>query len=191
MKNSPCYENWIQQVINNSVSANWETALLEWKLYDFEEDKTLLSSCICGKEKLRYLFTIRNINNGRILYPIGSSCTKRFERKDLDEVVTMKEELFRLLHDLEKGEYIKLSSDLFSRRLLNHFFEEGVFRSNSYNGFDPESDYFFLLKMFNRRDKNNLALAQSKKISAIIMNAVRPYLRSILRDKVKHRREGL
>jgi len=87
MKNSPCYENWIQQVINNSVSANWETALLEWKLYDFEEDKTLLSSCICGEEKLRYLFTIRNINNGRILYPIGSSCTKRFERKDLDEVL--------------------------------------------------------------------------------------------------------
>ena len=191
VKNSPYYENLIQQVINNSISPNWETAVLEWELYDFEEDETLLSSCICGKEKLRYLFTIRNMNNGKFLYPIGSSCIKRFERQDLNEVVTIKEELFRLLHALEKGEYIKLSSDLFSRRLLNYFYEEGVFRANSFNGFDPKSDYLFLLKMFNKRDKNNLSVAQSKKITAIIMNSVRPYLRSILRDKVKHRREDL
>ena len=69
-RNSAYYRNLIQRVIDNSESDIWESAVFEWEIFDWEEDETLESSCICGKENLRYLFTIRNTLNGNILYPI-------------------------------------------------------------------------------------------------------------------------
>lgn len=190
-KNSVYYKNLIQRVIDNSEASDWESAVLEWEVFDCEEDETLLSSCVCGKEELRYLFTIQNTRNGNTLYPIGSSCIKKFERDDLNDDVSIKEQLFRLLHAIENNEYITLSSDLFSRKLLGYLYDEGAFQANSYNGFDPEVDYDFLLKMFNKRDKDSISTQQHRKISAIIMSSIRPYLRSVLKDKIKHRKEGL
>lgn len=189
-KNSVFYRNLIWRVIEKSIASDWENAVLEWEVFDCEEDETLLSSCICGKEELRYLFTIKNIKNGNTLYPIGSSCIKKFERDDLNEDVSIKEQLFKLLHAIENNVFITLSSDLFSRKLLGYLLDEGAFQANSYNGFDPEVDCDFLLKMFNKRDKDNISMAQRRKISAIIMNSIRPYLRSVLKDKIKRRREG-
>jgi len=75
-KNSVYYRNLIQHVINNSEASNWENVVLEWEVFDCEEDETIQSSCICGKEELRYLFAIRNTRNGNFLYPIGSSCKR-------------------------------------------------------------------------------------------------------------------
>jgi hypothetical protein len=188
-KNSVYYNNLIQRVIDNSEASDWENAVLEWEVFDCEEDETLQSSCICGKEDLRYLFTIRNTRNGNTLYPIGSSCIKKFERNDLNEDVSIKEQLFKLLHAIERNKFIVLSSDLFSRKLLDYFYDQDVFQANNYNGFRPWADYEFLLKMFNKRDKDSISLQQRKKISAIIMNSIRPYLRSALKNKVK--RQGM
>jgi len=188
-KNSVYYRNLIQHVIDNSEASNWENAVLEWEVFDCEEDETHQSSCICGKEELRYLFTIRNTRNGNLLYPIGSSCIKKFERDDLDDDVSIKKQLFRLLHAIENNEFITLSSDLFSRKLLSYFYDEDVFRANSYNHFDPEVDYEFMLSMFNKRDKSNISSLQRRKITAIIINSIRPYLREVLRGKIRHRRK--
>ena len=59
--------------------------MLEWDITDWDEDYYLETSCLCGKENLRYLFTITNRENGNRLEPIGSQCIKKFERKDLNE----------------------------------------------------------------------------------------------------------
>lgn len=185
--NSSYYRNLIQCVIDESDASDWENAVLEWEVFDCEEDETLQSSCVCGKEKLRYLFTIHNTRNGNTLYPIGSSCIKKFERDDLNEDVTIKEQLFNLLHAIENNEFITLSSDLFSRKLLNFLNTEDVFQANDYNGFDSEKDYVFLLKMFNKRDKDSISTAQQRKISAIIMRSIKPYLSSLLKEKVRYR----
>ncbi len=190
-KDSSYYRNLIQRVIDYSEAPSWENAVLEWEVFDCEEDETLQSSCICGKEELRYLFTIRNTINGNMLYPIGSSCIRKFERDDLNDDVSIKEQLFRLLHAIENNEYITLSSDLFSRKLLFYFYDEEVFRANSYNRFNPEVDYEFMLTMFNKRDKSSITTQQRRKISAIIMDSIRPYLQAVLRGKIKHRREGM
>ena len=189
-RNSSYYRNLIQHVLDNSDAPNWDDAVLEWEVFDCEEDETLQSSCICGKEELRYLFTIHNIRNGNFLYPIGSSCIKKFERDDLDEDVSIREQLFKLLHAIEKNEFITLSSDLFSRKLLFYFYDEDVFKPNSYNRYNPEVDYEFMLQMFNKRNKDSISTLQQRKISAIIMDSIRPYLRAVLKDKIKHRREG-
>ena len=75
-RKSKFYEALIEEVVYNSVSDIWEEAVEEWEIYDVKEDETLETSCICGHDHLRYLFTIENKLNGRFLYPIGSSCIK-------------------------------------------------------------------------------------------------------------------
>lgn len=137
--------------MENSIGDDWESAVMEWEIEDCIEDEELKSSCICGKENLRYLFTIHNIYNHNILEPIGSSCIKKFGRIDLNEQVSVSEKLFQLMHAIEKGEYISLTSEYFSRNLLR-----------------------FMLKMFNKRTAPTYK--QDAKIKAIIMNSIRPYL---------------
>lgn len=41
-----------------------------------------------------------------------------------------------------------------------------------------------MLKMFNKRDKDSITLNQQRKINAIIMNSVRPYLVNQLLNKI-------
>lgn len=177
--------NLIQRVMDLSHSESWDSAVLEWAIVDCDEDEELQSSCICGKEELRYLFTIRNIITGHTLFPIGSSCIKKFEREDLDEQTAIQEKLFKLFHAIEDGTFITLSPDFFSRKVLQYLFEEDAFEANEYNNFTPEVDYEFMLKMFNKRDKSTITFAQRKKVNAIIMNSIRPYLSRQLANKIR------
>ena len=176
--------NLIQRVLDESESNTWNEAVLEWVIDDCEEDNSLQSSCICGKEELRYLFTIRNVRNGNTLFPIGSSCIKKFDRDDLNEEVSIQEKLFKLFHAIEDGNFITLSPEFFSRKLLKYLYEEGVFQANEYNNNEPEIDYEFMLKMFNKRDKESITPNQQRKINAIIMTSIRPYLVEQLVNKI-------
>jgi hypothetical protein len=176
------FRNLQHAVIRHSEADEWYSAVNEWIINDVEEDETLTESCVCGKEKLHYLFTIRNILNGNILYPIGSSCIRRFERDDLDEEVDLKVQLFELLHAIEQYEFIVLSSDFFSRKLLKYLYDLGAFIGSEYNNYDPFGDYQFMLDMFNKRMRTQ---RQEKKATAIIMSSIRPFLRRMLRDKIR------
>lgn len=176
--------NLIQKVLDKSEGNTWNEAVQEWVIDDCEEDDSLESSCICGKEKLRYLFTIRNVRNGNTLFPIGSSCIKKFDRADLNEEVSIQEKLFKLFHAIEDGSFITLSSEFFSRKLLKYLYDVGVFQANEYNNYDPEIDYEFMLKMFNKRDKDSITRNQQRKINAIIMTSIRPYLAEQLINKI-------
>ncbi len=71
--------------------------------------------------------------------------------------------------------FISLSTDFFSRKLRRKLYEEGAFDSN-YNGFEGINDYKFILDMFNKRDKSTITPNQQRKIRAIIVASVRPYL---------------
>lgn len=176
MNNTNYHINLIKRVIDKSINKNWKDAVLEWVIINCNEDEDLLYSCICGKENLRYLFTIQNIYNKNILYPIGSSCIKKFERADLDEKASIHEKLFKLFRSIEDGSFITLSSDFFSRKLLKYLLDEGVFQANKYNKYNPKIDFIFILKMFNKRNKNSITIKQQQKINAIIMDSIKPYL---------------
>ena len=180
--------NLINKVIELSENKKWNSAVLEWELIDCDEDEETMSSCICGKEELRYLFTIKNSQNNNILSPIGSSCIKKFERDDLNEKTSIQEKLFKLLHAIEDGSYIKLSSEYFSRKLLKYLYEQNVFNSSEYNNYNPENDYYFLLEMFNKRNKNSITPKQQRKINAIIITSIRPYLVKQLKGKIKQQK---
>ena len=172
------------KIIEYSESDYWEDAVTEWEIDDCEEDDSCSSECICGKENIKYLYTIRNIRNGNILFPIGSSCIRKFNRTDMNEETVLRESTFRLLHAVEDNGYLSLSTELFSRKLLKWLYDEGAF-DTSYNHYDGEDDYEFMLKMFNKRNKNEISERQDKKIKAILLNSIKPFLQRILAGKVR------
>ena len=176
--------NLMMRVINNSESDNWQEAVTEWEIYDCEEDDSCSEECICGKENIKYLYAIRNVCNGRLLFPIGSSCIKKFNRTDLKEETALIESQFKLLHAVEEHRYLSLLPELFSRKLLGWLYEQGAF-DTAYNRYDGEEDYEFMLTMFNKRNKDLITPKQHKKIKGILLNSIRPFLERRLSEKVR------
>lgn len=119
--------NLIVTVIEHSDGEYWEDAVTEWEIDDCEEDVSCSSECVCGKENIKYLYTIRNVLNGNLLFPIGSSCIKKFNRTDMSEETILRESTFKLLHAVEDNRYLSLSTELFSRRLLRWLYDKGAF----------------------------------------------------------------
>lgn len=176
-------KNLISNVVEQSVADTWRQAVHEWEIVDCDEDTLVESACICGKENLRYLYHIENQQNGNRLFPIGSSCIEKFDRKDLIDFTNVNESMFKLLRAMKTGKFIELNSELFTRKLLLYLFENRVF-DNDFNGLDGRNDYEFMLKMFNKRNKDDISYAQKRKIRAIIMNSIRPYLERRLAGKI-------
>lgn len=168
-------ENLISTVVNCSDASTWKDAVLEWKIADCEEDSSCSSRCICGKENIKYLYHIQNKCNGSQLFPIGSSCIGKFERKDLIAETELIESQFKLFHAIKDKKYLSLSTDYFSRKLLRWLYDEGAF-DTEYNHHNGQSDYEYLLKMFNKRDKESISANQDRKIKAIILNSIRPFM---------------
>ena len=125
------YENLIKAVIDASEADVWELAVLEWEIYDCEEDESASSQCVCKHEGLRYLYTIRNIKNENRLFPIGSTCIKKFEREDLNEEISVMEQLFALLHAVERHERVELTTKYFSKKLLQYLYEKNAFKGTA------------------------------------------------------------
>ena len=183
MRQSVYIQSLVNAVVGSSEASDWHSAVREWRIFDVEEDLTLSESCVCGHPNLRYLFTIQNTINGCLLFPIGSECIKKFERPELYEEANVMQELFKLLHAFEENQFLTLSPDFFSRKLLLYLNQLGAFKPTSYNGYNPFNDYSFMLDMFNKRDRRSEL--QEKKVRAIIMNQIRPFLQDMLRDKVR------
>lgn len=76
MSNSTYRYKLLKKVIDLSEGNEWDSAVKEWEIDGVEEDEDCSATCVCGKENLRYLFTIQNSKNENTLSPIGSSCIK-------------------------------------------------------------------------------------------------------------------
>ena len=175
-------EQLTKAVLEKSVSKNWDTAVKEWDLMDTSEDVTVSSICVCGKPGIRYLHRITNLFNDQTIYPVGSCCIKKFNRADLNEKIEVKEKLFELYQAVGSNKFLSLSTELFSRKLIMYLFKEGAFESNNPN-YSALNNYTFFLKMFNKRDKESITPAQDKKIKAILLNNIRPFIRKQLAGK--------
>lgn len=64
MSNSTYRYKLLKKVIDLSEGSEWDSAVKEWEIDGVEEDEDCSSTCVCGKENLRYLFTIQNSKNG-------------------------------------------------------------------------------------------------------------------------------
>ncbi|WP_195434961.1 hypothetical protein [Coprococcus comes] len=145
-------DNLIGTVIGLSVADDWEGARREWRIVGCEVDETHSATCVCGKEGLRYVYTIANTETGETLSPIGSSCIKKFEQSDMDEELAGWQQAIKLMEEaarIGKEDYVHLHSGSYSRKLLYFLYEQDAFRPTKYNGYDGYNDYLFLLDMFN------------------------------------------
>lgn len=167
------------EVMSKSKSSDWYSAVREWEIAGQGYDPSASHQCVCGKEGLVYLFTIENKYTKEILDPIGSSCINHFERDDLDSEISVRIQLIQLLNSYKKDGYLELSSDYFSRALLEYFYDKGVYKSNRFNNYDPYNDYEFMLKMFNKVKPPSAK--QKGKIRAILLGGIKPYLDSLIR----------
>lgn len=168
------FKKLVQVVLASSVSQAWESAALEWTVIDIDSDPSGHGVRVCGHSDLLHLFTIENEHNGSQLHPIGSSCVKKFRRKDLDRQVGLLSKPLTLRNAIESQQIITLTNEYFSRPLLEHLYAEGAFTPDQYNKGDGGQDYDFLVKMFNKRDKDALTPLQKWKINALLRNKVHP-----------------
>lgn len=156
-------DNLIGTVIGLSVADDWEGARREWEIVGCEVDETHSATCVCGKEGLRYVYTIANTETGETLSPIGSSCIKKFEQSDMDEELAGWQQAIKLMEEaarIGKEDYVHLHSGSYSRKLLYFLYEQDAFRPTKYNGgFCSE--------------------AQERKSQAIIMQSIYPWLRNL------------
>ncbi|MGL4949264.1 MAG: hypothetical protein ACRC5M_02695 [Anaeroplasmataceae bacterium] len=178
--NSSNFTTLKNAVLSLSESKHWTQAVNEWDIIDSIEDSSLCESCVCGKEHLKYLFTIKNKENDNILYPIGSSCINKFSRDDLKEQTSATVQLFKLLHAVNNNSRLNLKSEFFSRKLLLHLYNIGAFKPTSFNRYNPYNDYQFMLDMFN---KSKITEKQEKRTIAIILNSIKPFLQTLLKVK--------
>ncbi|MBP5444815.1 MAG: hypothetical protein J6Y28_01460 [Acholeplasmatales bacterium] len=173
------YDNLTKAVLDKSDSKDWMSASREWEIFDCVEDNTRSTICICGKEGLRYVFTIKNMLNGNLLSPIGSTCIKKFNDSELYDEASIWEKEFKLYHAVSTNSFINLKdSGLFSRKLLRKLYEEGAIKPTRYNNNDPYKDYQFLLDMFNKRNPSERQLS---KCTAIILNSIIPFIKRKLK----------
>lgn len=165
-------------VVGESEASDWASAVLEWQMVGVEHDPEARGVCVCGQTGLAHLFTIRNQHNDAWLYPIGSTCINQFGRADLDRDVDVLPGLLGLREALRTQQRVDLTADHFSRAMLAYLYEEGAFPPDRWNGGDGRNDYEFLLKMFNKRNKDEITHPQRRKISALLNGRVFPFVRS-------------
>lgn len=170
--------NLPKEVVALSCADDFDAARHEWDLVDRGIDPTSSQNCVCGKEGLKYLFTIRNRETGAMLYPIGSKCIEQFGREDLDQQTNIAIKMYAVLAEYRDTGALKLKGGEITRAVLKQLYEEGCFPANRYNGGNPEVDYQFLLDMFNKRKEPSEK--QQSKIRVLLNRTVGPYLERTL-----------
>jgi hypothetical protein len=166
-------------VVGSSEADRWDTAVLEWRVIDLREDSAGEGVCVCGQQNLVKLFTIRNSRNGEELFPIGSRCINHFGQQDLDRDVSLLGDLLKLRASLQEGVRVTLTGEFFSRAMLEYFYDSNVFFADNWNGGDSESEYLFILKMFNKHDKDSISGPQRRKVNVLLRTKIEPF---VLRD---------
>lgn len=76
-------DNLIGTVIGLSVADDWEGARREWRIVGCEVDETHSATCVCGKEGLRYVYTIANTETGELGRVVSRSSSKAIWTRNL------------------------------------------------------------------------------------------------------------
>jgi hypothetical protein len=171
------FETLKKVIEDSSVAADFYRAVDEWTVTAVEEDPIGQGECVCGQQHLVYMYTIGNQKNGRKLEFIGSKCVQHFQNSGLNLQVTVFRGLFELRKKILAGDRITLTSEYFSRGILQWLYEEGAFPANEHNDGDPHRDYTFLLDMFNKRNKDDVSPARRRKINGMLYYTVNPFVR--------------
>ena len=109
-------------------------------------------------------------------------CPMCTEIMHLNEEISVREKMYKLLHAAADRKFIELNSEFFSRKLLLKLYEEGAFVPSEYNDYNAYNDYLFLRNCFNAR---SISPKQEAKARAVIAGQILPYLRKTLKVREK------
>lgn len=163
-------------IICKSENKEWKEAVKEWKIENCFEDTTRNRECICGKEHPQYKYKLVNKKNGKVIYPISKKCIKKLGREELDREAEMYVQKMSLEHRMAKGDYLSISDEDLSKRVIKHMYDNGVFEGNEYNGQNGERDYQFLIDMKNKKNKSAISEQEERKLKAMMVQ-MKKYLK--------------
>lgn len=155
---------------NSKDDTSWWTAVKEWSIDGYKCDMAKISSCVCSKTGLKILFRIKNDINGNIIFPIGSTCIKRFKRTDLNNNVEVYEKFCALLNSFEENndeDEVTVDTEHFSRRSIDFYQSKGVIDSYEWR---------FLKGIFNRK-YDTLSMREKSMKNDILRNKIIPYIK--------------
>lgn len=161
---------------NSDEQKDLKTAISEWYVADCEVDNSKATKCVCGQEGLKYIFTIVNEITGAVIAPIGSSCVKLFDSKQLNDEMNYLVQKHLLISLFKAGKPIPFNAEYFSRKLLIGLRDEGAFKPNKYNNYNGDNDFEFMTKMFNKIIKSAITIKQRRKIGAVVEYSIKPAL---------------
>lgn len=171
-------KNFLNPIICSSEFEGWKEAAQEWKVIYYGEVEG--TTCICGKEEIKYISGIINCLNGNELFPIGSRCIKKFKSENMNEDINVYKEVFnkiskgisKLRETTDKGESIKFNARLFSEELIRYLNKKGALNS---------SDCQFLLDTLGQRCKKS---EKKEQINKIIDESIVPYIKGIPQNEM-------
>lgn len=166
-------------VLQASQANTWDQATKEWNEVSLIFNGIGRSNCICGNA-IKYAYELFNNVTGQRLFPIGSDCVRHFHRISLDQQLEEEEKLLRKLENLtrkvKKKEKIKVNKNDFDERLLNWFWEKGVFKANRCNQFAPEKDYQLFLEVFQGRSWTKAEPKKKARLEEVLEKCIKPFL---------------
>ncbi|HFI0039267.1 TPA: hypothetical protein ACGOZY_001929 [Streptococcus suis] len=165
-------------VISLSLADNWEEARQEWTKVKLEKiDKTMESKCLCGKAHLQKVYSVSRTDLSNIkLSPIGSSCIKKFQNKELTKSLKKAEREYRLRSSSEFSS-LKEILDLDS---LEEYYQKGYFKADRGNRYDPWNDYqLFKLALSRKQSERQLAFHKMERILYVVNDYLRPELNQV------------
>ncbi len=174
------YKKLFKIVTSNSKAKIWNEAVKEWDIDKKYDNGIADDSCTCSHENIRYVFIIKNINTDRNL-KIGSTCISKFGRKELDEYASVSEQEFKLFSAVREKKFITLDNNFFTRKLIKLFRDKKVI---------TEKDYSFMLKMFNKKNKEDITKNQQKYINGLLGFTIYPYLEKELASQIVIKQEN-
>lgn len=166
-------------VISLSLADNWEEARQEWTRVKLEKiDKTMESKCLCGKAHLQKVYSVSRTDLSNImLSPIGSSCIKKFQNKELTKSLKKAEREYRLRTNSDFSS-LKEIMDLDS---LDEYYQKGYFKADRGNHFDPWNDYqLFKLALSGKQADRQLAFHKIERILYVVNDYLRPELNQVI-----------
>lgn len=137
---------------------------MEWDVLSQEDIGTPDETCVCRHEGLRYLNTIGNKVTGATLFPIGSTCVKKF---DNDAMTTSMGDLYLLGEAAAAVRSGSLNREVYSRRLIELL---GLLEV-----IEPEN-VRFLLRLFNRGPNYEMPRHVAKQVEKVVTTQIIPYL---------------
>ena len=166
-------------VLQASKADTWDQATKEWNEVSLIFNGIGRSNCVCGNA-IKYAYELFNGVTGQRLFPIGSDCVRHFHRLSLDHQLEEEEKLLRKVENLtrkaQKKGKTKVNKVDFDERLLNWFWEKGVFKANRGNQFAPEKDYQLFLEVFQGGSWTKAEPKKKARMEEVLEKCIKPFL---------------